>query len=58
MELLELTPPDFDVERGGIYVLDDDGDRVLAGPFSDEDAALAWIERTGAERSTKLVPAF
>jgi hypothetical protein len=58
MELLELTPPDFGVERSGIYVLDDNGTLVLAGPFSDEAAALTWIEQTRAERSTRSLSAL
>jgi hypothetical protein len=57
MELLELTPPDFEVELGGIYVLDDDGALVLAGPFPDEAAALAWVERTRVERGASSLSA-
>ena len=45
MELLELMPPEFGVSESGVYVVDDDGVQVRAGPFDNDGAALAWIER-------------
>ena len=45
MELLELIPPEFGVAEPGIYVVDDDGAHVRAGPFDNDAAALAWIEQ-------------
>lgn len=44
MELLDLLPPDHDVQTAGIYVIDDDGNHVLAGPFHSEAEAIAWID--------------
>jgi hypothetical protein len=49
MELLELTPPDLGIATAGIYVIDDDGAQILAGPFPDETDALTWIEQIRAE---------
>lgn len=43
MELLDLVPPDFGVSAAGLYIIDDDGLRPLAGPFTSETAAIAWI---------------
>lgn len=43
MELLNLAPPEFGVAAAGLYVIDDDGLRPLAGPFTSESAANAWI---------------
>jgi hypothetical protein len=43
MELLQLEPPDYCVHSSGIYVIDDDGIAVVAGPFDSEIAAVAWI---------------
>lgn len=43
MELLELAPFDYSVRAAGIYIIDDDGIRVLAGPFTSDTAAIAWI---------------
>jgi hypothetical protein len=45
MELLDLQPPDYGVHSTGIYIIDDDGVRVCAGPFESEVAAIAWIIR-------------
>ena len=45
MELLELRPPEFGVTKPGVYVVDDDGAQVRAGPFDNDTAALAWIEQ-------------
>lgn len=45
MELLQLEPPNHGVPIAGIYIIDDDGTGVLAGPFQSEAAALAWIDR-------------
>ena len=43
MELLDLQPPDYGVRSTGIYIIDDDGLRVFAGPFESESTAIAWI---------------
>lgn len=43
MELLELTPPEYGISSAGIYVIDDDGLRPVAGPFSSDTAAIAWV---------------
>jgi hypothetical protein len=44
MELLHLEPPDYAVHSTGIYVIDDDGISILAGPFESETAAIRWID--------------
>ena len=44
MELLELDSPSYGVSTRGIYIIDDDGQRVCAGPFDSEIAAVAWID--------------
>jgi hypothetical protein len=43
MELLDLQPPDYGACSAGIYIIDDDGLRVFAGPFESEATAIAWI---------------
>jgi hypothetical protein len=45
MELLDLEPPDYGVHTTGIYIIDDDGISVLAGPFESETVAIGWIDR-------------
>jgi hypothetical protein len=45
MELLELEPPDYGVHASGIYVIDDNGTGILAGPFESEAMAIMWIDR-------------
>jgi hypothetical protein len=45
MELLQLDPPDYGVHVTGIYIIDDDGRAVLAGPFDSETAAIYWIDQ-------------
>ena len=45
MEVLELDPPQLGVAEAGIFVADDDGTTILAGPFQHETEALAWIEK-------------
>jgi hypothetical protein len=45
MELLELVPPEFGVAEPGVYVINDDGAGIYAGPFDNNAAALAWIEQ-------------
>lgn len=52
MEILQLAPADFGVPVAGIYVIDDDGEDVLAGPFGSESDALLWIARTHTVRTT------
>ena len=44
MELLELDSPSYGVSTPEIYIIDDDGERVCAGPFASEIAAIAWID--------------
>ena len=44
MELLELDSPSYGVSTPEIYIIDDDGERVCAGPFDSEIAAIAWID--------------
>jgi hypothetical protein len=41
--LLDLQPPDYGVHSKGIYIIDDDGLSVFAGPFESEGEAIAWI---------------
>jgi hypothetical protein len=45
MELLQLEPPDYGVRATGIYIIDDDGLAVFAGPFDSETAAISWIDQ-------------
>jgi hypothetical protein len=51
MELLQLDAPDYGVTATGIYIVDDDGTDVLAGPFDSEPTALVWI----AQRQENLI---
>ena len=44
MQLLELDPPSYGVSTRAIYIIDDDGEQVFAGPFDSEIAAIAWID--------------
>jgi hypothetical protein len=44
MELLELQPPEYGVRTSGIYVIDDDGGQVCAGPFQTATDAIVSIE--------------
>jgi hypothetical protein len=44
MQLLELDRDELGVANRGIYVVDDDEVRVLAGPFETEELALEWID--------------
>lgn len=58
MELLQLEPPDYGVLTSGIYVIDDDGTDVIAGPFESETAAVAWIsQRQEIVTKDSLTPA-
>ena len=41
MEVLELESPSYDVS---VYIIDDDGEHVCAGPFDSEISAIAWID--------------
>ena len=50
MPLRYLTPPRSGVRLSGIYVLDDEGKRVLAGPFMSPREAVRWIEMTAPAR--------
>jgi hypothetical protein len=45
MELLQLEPPDYGVRASGIYIINDDGISVLAGPFESETVAISWIDQ-------------
>jgi hypothetical protein len=44
MELLELQPPEYGVQTSGIYIIDDDGRQVCAGPFPTATDAIVSIE--------------
>jgi len=55
MELLELDPPSYGVSTRGIYIIDDDGEQVFAGPFDSEVAAIAWIDLRQQPRSAPAV---
>jgi hypothetical protein len=44
MELLQLEPPEHGVHITGIYIIDDDGIAVCAGPFDSASDAIASIE--------------
>ena len=61
MELLQLEPPNYGVHIKGIYIIDDDGLAVLAGPFDSETAAIHWVdqhqENLNRQRSAR-VPAL
>jgi hypothetical protein len=57
MELLELVPRQLGVDSAGVYVVDDDGARTIAGPFGTEDDALAWIRQTQESRRLNSSPA-
>jgi len=46
MELLNLSLNQFEVTIPGIYVMNDEGIGVIAGPFVNESEALFWIEHT------------
>ncbi len=50
VELLYLSPPRSGLRLSGIYVLDDEGERVLAGPFMSPRDAVRWIEMTAPAR--------
>jgi hypothetical protein len=50
MELLELDPPSYGVSTRGIYIIDDDGEQIFAGPFASEIAAIAWIDHRQQSR--------
>ena len=45
MELLLLEPPDYGAHSTGIYIIDDDGLTIYAGPFDSETAAIRWIDQ-------------
>jgi hypothetical protein len=45
------NPLHYGVTATGIYIVDDDGTDVLAGPFDSETAALVWI----AQRQENLI---
>lgn len=53
MELLQLEPPHYGVRTSGVYVINDDGTNVLAGPFESEFAAIIWIELRHEALSTR-----
>jgi hypothetical protein len=50
MELLDASLQQDTALSPGIYVIDDDGVGVMAGPFVNEHEALQWIERTAPQR--------
>ena len=43
MELLELDSPSYGVSTPGIYIIDDDGERVCAGPFDSKSRPLPGL---------------
>ena len=45
MELLQLGPPEYGVRTVGIYIIDDDGTGICAGPFDSETDAIGWIDQ-------------
>ena len=58
MELLELIPSQFGVAEPGVYVVDDDGAQIRAGPFaaklttndvddSSQSRGRCWVEPRG-----------
>ena len=57
MEILELSPGELGVDSAGVYVVDDGGRHVLAGPFATEIAALVWINLTHEARIKNSVAA-
>ena len=44
MQLLELGPCELGVHSHGIYVVDDEERRVIAGLFDTVTSAVAWID--------------
>ena len=52
MQLLELSPTELGVHCQGIYVVDDDGIGVIAGPFDSVALAVAWIDGRRSLRET------
>jgi hypothetical protein len=50
VEVLDLTSEQEGAPVPGIYVIDDEGVGVMAGPFLNEAEALRWIERTAPQR--------
>lgn len=53
MELLSLRWGEHGVAVPGIYVLDDEGEEILAGPFRTEADAVGWIEATAPLRKRR-----
>ena len=43
MELLELDLPSYGVSTPGIHIIDDDGERVCAGPFDPKSRPLPGL---------------
>jgi hypothetical protein len=56
MELLALDPPAHGVNMTGIYIIDDDGIQVCAGPFHSETEALFWIEERQVRFAKQTYP--
>ena len=55
VELRGLDSPSYGVSIPGIYIIDDDGEQVCAGPFDSEIAAIAWIDRRQENRPAPAV---
>ena len=57
LEILDLAPGLLGVAVAAIYVVDDEGRVVVAGPFESSREAVRWIERTAPERAASANPA-
>ena len=51
LEVLDLAPGQLGAKAAGIFVVDDEGAGILAGPFASGREALRWIERTAHQRA-------
>ena len=50
MEVLNLRVGQFGAPTTGIFVLDDGGNVIVAGPFATDAEALRWIEQSVPSR--------
>jgi hypothetical protein len=50
LEVLNLRVGQFGASVKGIFVLDDGGDVIMAGPFASAADALRWIEHSMPDR--------
>jgi hypothetical protein len=44
VEVLDLLADQLGAPMVGVYVIDDGGDVIIAGPFASDAEALRWIE--------------